>query len=278
MTNAGVVPKPNEGAGDAPSSVAFVILSHTINDFVLSRYRKLQGEIGRGYDVVLLLTKDLAALAQELNIDDFEIVLEEDIFLAEYGEKGRSGKIVPGNTDLVMMAFARRRPRYDRIWMIEYDVAFPSGAGVLAEIDAASHADLVLGRRWSTRKQVPDWPWWKSLKPSNNDEALVTLDTSRSGHFALSRYSRRLFDELEKAYRSGWAGHHEATVPTIARIREMPVEDINDIARRSLGRVLLTPASFGATGCSPRSPDLIYHPIKDEAAEAALLASLGLLT
>jgi hypothetical protein len=252
----------------------FALLSHTVSDTTLARYRALRDALSPGYDVVLLLTDSLSEAVRALGVEDVEILAPEDIFLPDYGEKSRSRKIVPGNTDLVMMAFARRRPQYERVWMVEYDVLFPAGAGVLADLDAASDADLLLAMQWASRATDPNWQWWRTLQPSPQDRPEITPKTCINGFFAVARYSRRLFDALEAAYRDGWSGHHEATVPTIAQLRGLSIEVINNTARRSLGRPVLAVTTFNATYCSPARPDMIYHPIKDEPAAAALLAAL----
>jgi hypothetical protein len=254
-------------AGRGPqASTCVLLLSHIVNDLVLARYHELSSALSPRFDVTLLLTEQAAAPARGI---DAVSVGPEEIFLPEFGEKSSSGKIVPGNTELTMLAFRRKRPGYRHIWLIEYDVLFAGGADLLATLDAASGADLIVPKPPHTRAVLPEWSWWHTLHPATTVHSL-TPDTMIRALICISRYSSRLLDVVDKAYRDGWNGHQEATVPTIALHAGLEIEHINAIAVRTGRKAALSNKSFDWQKCGPDDPQFIYHPVKTLAAEARL--------
>jgi hypothetical protein len=251
-----------------------VLLSGTLNDTTVARYRALCAGAAGQLDTALVLTDALGWAASALGLQNVEILRPDDIFLAAYGEKSKSRKIVPGNTDLVMLAFARRRPWYDHVWMVEYDVFFPQGFEPLLRIDAASDADLILSTGPHIRTGCPKWTWWKSFKPGKGAEDLPDAEAAY-GLFCLSRYGAALFAALDRAYREGWTGHHEATVPTIARWAGLKVESVNAVARRAIATRVHSMTSFRVGSCEPTEGALIYHPVKSLEHEVELRRAIA---
>jgi hypothetical protein len=252
------------------------LLSHTLNDTTLARYRALAGALPDGFDVVLLLTDQLGEAVRACGLDGEAVVLDPaDVFLPDYGAKAASGQVRPGNTDLVMLAFWRRRPWYDRIWMVEYDVLFPAGPEVLARLDTASEADLIVAQKLGRRPVGEDRLRWRAFTVAPGARERATADTCRHSLFCESRYGARLFPALDQAYRQGWSGHHEATVPSIALCDGLQVDHLNAVAQRALGRpVLSRDRSFRVERCDADDPAFIYHPVKTERAAEELLRAL----
>jgi hypothetical protein len=197
------------------------------------------------------------------------VVLDKhEIFLPEYGEKAAKKRIVPGCPDLVMMAVKRRNPNYHNYWYVEYDVWFPSGSTILAQLDAASDADLIVPIGVARRTPQSQWFHWPTVAfPKDED---VPLAKQFHGLLCLHRASARLLDAVDSAYRRGWRGHFEAIMPTVASVEGFTIESCLALGSRIFGSPIVTQASFGALGCRPTSGTLIYHPVKHASAERAL--------
>ncbi len=266
------VPEADPLPDPATPRRAVVLLSHALDAVTLSRHAALRSALAATHDVVLALTEPLGAEAAALGLADVEVLAPYEIFLPDYGAKAASRSILPGNNDLALLAFARRRPGYAHVWMVEYDVFFARGAGLLARLDAASGAELITATRPRNRAESPDWYWWPTLRhaPSEPRGGLRC-----AALLCIARYGARLIAELDAAYRAGWEGHFEAVVPTIAARRGMWMEALNTVALRAIGRRVTTPKSFHHNACEPSPAARIYHPVKTLEAEAALRAALG---
>lgn len=245
-----------------------MLLSHREDDVTLSRHRALADSLAPGFDVALALTGPPGAATLP---DAVERLSPEEIFPPAYGRKSASGRIVPGNTDLALLAFARRRPWYEHVWLVEYDIWFAAGAGVLAQLDAASDAGLIVAQHLRAPGDKPGWPWWPTLRTAPLPAGPNPLrDGARSALLCLARFDAGLIATLDAAYRAGWAGHSEAAVPTIAWRAGFAIETVNAVARRALGAPALDDASFGAMECKATPGALIYHPVKTAEREATL--------
>jgi hypothetical protein len=251
-----------------------VLLSHTLNDTTLARYRALANGMPSGFDVVLALTEPYGEAVRALALPQTEILTPDEIYLPEYGAKAQSRRVTPGNTDLVTLAFARRRPWYRRIWLVEYDVLFPFGPAVLARLDAATDAELITSRRLMSRAQRPRWVWWNSFQPPESEAARLDPQEAVNGLCCICRYGDRLPAELDRAFRAGWVGHQEAVVPTITRLAGFDMEHLNEVAKRAIGRPVLTENSFRVRECAAEAGAMIYHPVKTLALEARLMAEI----
>jgi hypothetical protein len=248
-----------------------MLLSHALDPVTVSRHAALRSALATTHDVVLALTEPLGAEAAALGLADVEVLAPDEIFLPAYGDKAASRAIVPGNNDLALLAFARRRPGYSHVWMIEYDVFFPRGAGLLARLDAASGAELITATRPRNRVESPDWHWWPTLRHAPSEPR---WGLRCAALLCIARYGTRLIAELDAAYRAGWSGHFEAVVPTIAARREMWMEALNTVALRATGERVLNQTSFHHRACAPSPAARVYHPVKTLEAEAALRAAL----
>jgi hypothetical protein len=247
-----------------------MLLSHALDPVTLSRHAALRAALAGTHDVVLALTEDLAAEAASLGLSDVEVLAPDEIYLPAYGEKAAPRRIVPGNSDLALLAFARRRPGYSHVWMIEYDVMFAGSPALLARLDAASEAELITATRVRTGRESPAWYWWPTLHPAPSEPR---VGPRRSALLCLARYGATLIAELDAGYRAGWRGHFEAVVPSLAARRGLPMESLNKVALRATGQRVLTARSFHHRACAPCAGARIYHPVKTPEAEAALRAA-----
>lgn len=244
------------------------LLSASLNRLTLTRYRRLVAALGASYDCVLLLADELHEAAAALPLHDAVCLGADDIFLPAYGAKSASRKIVPGNPDLAVLALHRARPHYEHIWLIEHDVFFPDGPEVLAALDAATEAELVVPFGLQSRAQSPDWFWWRSFGPPEGVAAAP--EACFRSLLCVMRLGGRLLRALDLAYRAGWHGHFEATVPTIARHQGLAFDSLRVLGPRALGRQAITATAFHFQACAPDPASLIFHPVKTLAEEAAL--------
>jgi hypothetical protein len=250
-----------------------LMLSHRLSGVTLSNFAAARATMGATHDVILLLTEPLAEEARALGLEGRFVILEKDeIFVPAYRRKSALRRIVPGNPDLVMLAFWRARPDYAAYWLLEYDVLMPKGYGALAEICAASRADL-LASRVRTYVDRPDWGHWRTLGAPDGP----VPEARRHGAFMpLSRFSQALMRELDRAYGSGWHGHHECAVATIARHAGLAVTELNSEAQAVLGRPIMSPVGFRVKDCKPTRPDFAHHPVKTGEEARMILSALGI--
>ncbi len=264
----------------ARPGTCFVMLTHRIDDFVAARYAQMVQALGRENDVYLMMTRPLPDGDLPVRRDAIIVLDEAEIFSAALKGNKHENRIVPGNTDLVMMAFARRFPLYQFYWMVESDVFFPAGPGALQALDRASRSDLIM-LKVAERAAGCGWVWWKTFEPG----ALVDPPATAAPHpcrhvtglFCISRYSNALLGLLEWSYRRGWSGHHEVTVPSIAASNGLPIDDLSSLAVRTLGHPLYEPGGFNVTESRPHfvSDAFAYHPVKTAEVAAALLQQIA---
>ncbi|MFN6954199.1 MAG: hypothetical protein ACK4PG_05300 [Acetobacteraceae bacterium] len=249
------------------------LLSHRLCDTTLARFDDLRAAAP---GAVLLLTEPLGEAVRRAGLDAALVLSPDEIFLPAYGAKSASRRILPGNADLALLALRRARPRHARYWLAEYDVFLPGGAALLAALDAASDADLLLPLRPATRAEAPQWHHWPGLVIPPGEAVADTVQ--RHALLCLVRAGAALLDALDAAYRRGWAGHAEAVLPTLAAAGGFATETLNAVARRALGRKATDGRAFNAFRCQPSAGALICHPVKTEPAAQALRATLAAST
>ncbi len=251
-------PRPSQRDG----TTCVVLFSYAYNQITDERYAQIKSDLGQFYDVYLFLSE-----CDNPDPDNNHIVCasRDEIFLPIYGEKSASLKIVPGNSDLNVLAFWRKFPGYRYYWICEYDVYSPSGFGKLHNLNTFSDAD-VLCTQVTTIPMYPDWPHWSTLKVGalrdGRSADVVTEDQVLMGFMPLARLSADLLATLDWSYRNGWAGHYEVTMTTIAKVNAMTVESINALSTTIFRRDMCRWQNFNYI-----SPVMVdgygfYHPVK----------------
>lgn len=262
MTAADTPPRHARGA---------LLLAHALDDVTLARWREWRDGWAATHDTRLVLTAPHHAAVRALGLDGVVSVAPEEIFRAVLGPKAASGRIVPGNVDLVVLAVHRRFPAWRHLVAAEYDVFLPGGFAALRAAEAASEADLVACQP-RRPEDDPGWVHWRAAAPGARD-AGAPLSAML---FPLARWSARLFDALEAGYRDGWRGHYEVSVPSIAAARGLACETWNDAAARAGVPPITSPRSFHWRRLRPDAPHLAYHPVKTQAAARDIAQALGL--
>ena len=69
---------------------------------------------------------------------------------------------------------------------------------------------------------VPGWDHWPTLRCPE----AIPMEERVRGLFPIYRLSNNAIRAIDNAYRKGWAGHYEVTIPTILDQANMTLEDI----------------------------------------------------
>ncbi|HLO76690.1 MAG TPA: hypothetical protein VK196_09580, partial [Magnetospirillum sp.] len=208
----------------------------------------------------------------DLRVFEFTV---DDLRRLDYPFKGR--RIRDKDIELFAFTFLKARPEYDRVWVVEYDVAFTGRWGDLFDHFNASDAALLATslHRWSVN---PTWPNWPSVRTPDGPPA--DLSVFIRAFMPFYRLSRAGFEALDAAYRSGWEGFYEGIVPRILLNAGLKIEDIGGtgefVAPENRGRYYhsnpsdntLSPGTFvfRPIVASPGvTPDTLWHPVKPAA-------------
>lgn len=191
-----------------------------LDTFTLASYRSLQIGLEELCDVFLVFHKS--------NDDpDFypsnTVVLDDQrIFDKIQTNKTKNRKIIPGNSDLKVIAAVEELPSYESYIFMEYDVVclgdlrhvFGRLITYLEGVDFA-------GSYIETPAQNPRWMWWSSIKPPIG----TRLDKQHllKSFLPLAAYSRRFILSYRDALLEGWEGHNEVLFPTIAKRNAMHI-------------------------------------------------------
>ncbi len=258
------------------TQTAVLLMSHFVDEGLLAEYRKLRDDLGAAYDVILLLNMaQMPPLPSDVRAWRFD-----DQAPRSFGYARKGWAVTSYHVDLFPLAFWKANPGYLHVWSVEYDVRFSGNWSALMEAFAGSPADLV-GTALRRRAETPHWANWGSLSPPPG----ITLPERLHlrGFFPINRLSARALQALDEAYRLGWTGHFEATVPTILALEGLEIEDMggdgpftrlenrgrfyrNDPARDSLepGTFVFRPARVAMGG----EPDMLWHPVKPTGVES----------
>lgn len=189
--------------------------------------------------------------------------LEEQF--ANFPNKYRSSNwaIMPGNLDLVHIAFANIFSQYQHYWFCEDDVRYSGNIKTL--IDYFANYDQVDLLATSYRKHNPNFAHQHSLKIPENHGQNYQMRT----FLPFFRVSKTAIETLINAYISGWAGHHEIAWPNILLSAKKTIKDINDFERvfysdhtsekvTRYGSFVYQPPKLLAG----KKADYLWHPIK----------------
>jgi hypothetical protein len=273
------VPEQTLISARSANEAALIVVFHELSPKVLELLETLAPLKAQGIDVFAIIQEgvEVGPIPQG-SIREIRFTRSE-VFLPEYPGKLAIRGIVPGNYDLLILAFWRRMPFYKHVWYAEYDVWFQGGVGDLARINSADSSDLLGGFFWSYEEK-PRWPHWEWMVIGEIPETCrpIRLSDFQGGLLSLSRLSHRLLAVLDQAYRQGWGGHAEATIPTLCRLHGMSARQIDE-ASLALG---LPPqydwGTFNVGAARPHRGMSIYHPVKTEHRIQELLTDLERLS
>lgn len=252
---------------------AVLLMTHFIDDMIVGHYRRLVAESGRR-DVYVLLneTDDLNPgykRPRDLKVFGFTV---DDLRRLGYPIKGR--RIRDKDIELFAFTFWKAHPEYDRVWVVEYDVAFTGRWSDLFDHFAVSPAALLATslHRWAVN---PRWPNWPGIVTPSGPPADLSIFIR--AFMPLYRMSQAGFQALDRAYLQGWEGFYEGIVPHILTNAGLTIEDIGGdgefVAPENRGRFYtstpadntLSPGSFvfrPITAQPGPEPGKLWHPVK----------------
>ena len=212
---------------------AVLILTHFVNPTIIDTFFRLKNEAPSNFDVYLVLSvgdkSTTTPPEAEIFGDRIYTVNYIKLHKVDYHERCSSNSLsdpawkMGGNADLMAICFADDHPIYDYIWGIEYDVHFEGSWGFFLSRFEASEADL-LGTLIGPISElaVQDMP------PAFRDEtgSRPSPEDIVAGFFPIFRMSRAMISTLNEAYKTGWNGHYEYTLGTLAKRKGLTIEDI----------------------------------------------------
>ena len=253
-----------------------IFQAHTMDWFSRRALRKLATEL-KGYADVFIqgLAGEERAFPEASHGLPCTKYSRDGLLALPYPEKTRPAewKLVPGNTDLMLLSLWREHPDYDYYWIVEYDVRYTGNWRRFLQKFDWCHAD-VLGTNVLRYRDTPDWNHWRSLVVPRDVDCVT--EPIRA-FLPLCRMSAAACAAVDAAYRAGWGGHNEVVWPTVACHDGLIVEDIGGEGpftpepRRgkfytSTPKALsLTPGSFGYRPMRPFGspvPGRLSHPVK----------------
>lgn len=245
-----------------------LLLTHKINDTILSGIEKLKKERGKDRELTIL-SQDKSTLVEGVN--EFIFELDE---LKQLGYPMIGDSVVPGHTHFPLMAyFKKQEEKSDYYWVTEYDVRFTGRWEKLFNHFSDSTADFISSYIRYYHEE-PNFYWWGLDNPS--DEILLK-DRIRSFN-PIYRISARALNFLDKEQKKGWYGHYEVLIPTLLYHNDgLQILDFGGDGKFTKeknkfytsrtdtdGKITSgTMRYVPATAKAGLIPDKIYHPVKE---------------
>jgi hypothetical protein len=250
---------------------AVLLMTHLLDDCVEARCRRLMAEAGRPVTILYNRADDpdrARALPPDLPVFAFD---GPEMRRLGFPRKGRFPSAC--DVDCFVLLYAEARPLPERLWVVEYDVDFSGRWSALFDAFLDSGADL-LATTVLRHAATPGWENWKTVRsPAGRPDPDRLLRAFLPCH----RVSRRALGALKAAYRAGWSGHYEATVPTVLAEAGLAIEDMggdgefvrpgnrNRFYTNTPAAADLSPGSFVfrpvRRTCGPE-PGWLWHPVK----------------
>lgn len=269
-----------------------VFLTHVWHEHVRSRYRRLADDMPPDHDLVVAFDvtdadPDAVAAARRTVDADLYRFRFSDLSTSGYPQPwagDNDGRLVPGNVGLLLLHLHRGSGRYERCWLIEYDVEYTGEWRGFFETFRGNGSDL-LGTTLQPHRAQPEYYWWDSVEPH---VPLAREDLYR-GFFPVMRITGRGLRALDRAYSEGWSGHYEVVLPTALLHHGAEIEDIggegpfvrpgneNRFYTNTPWRTGLGPGTFiyrPARRWPGLSPGKLWHPVKPSQGRASQYLAL----
>lgn len=257
------------------SHEAVLLMTHFLGGPIPAAYARLSAEAGPGRDVWVLYNRSDAPPGDPPAPEGWRVFPFHAADLRALGFPHKGRRLSAWDVELFVLLFARRNPSYRYVWGVEYDVAFTGRWSTLFDAFADSPADLLA----TTIHRYPVHPAWENWKTVRTPAGRPRPDSLLRAFMPCHRLSRRGVLALEQGYAEGWAGHYEATVPTVIARAGLILEDIGGdgefVAPGNRNRFYtntpsadsLAPGSFvfrPARATPGAEPDRLWHPVKPD--------------
>jgi hypothetical protein len=261
-----------------------VFVTHVWTPEIAQHYRRLKREAGQVLDVFLVYQQRAddptipSGMQPDLVVRFADSAQHFPLRYQEFLARPRPW----GYVDLVWItAFLDPKlERYDRFWLVEYDVDFSGDWSSFFAAAAGYEGDL-LATRLRPLSADPEFGWaslFNQPSSADTDPLIAFMPISRVSRELLHHYCRLLEEP-------GWQGHFEMLLPSIARMAGFTVAEIGghgamtpperrglyyegthaDLGNNRTTHGFRPPRGYKYFVASPkrfRERDRIYHPIK----------------
>ncbi len=266
MTPKKVSPQIEQPQSDKPGSVLYLDATN-FDGYVADNARRLAQKLDGQCSIVV----GINGTAEQTDSGVQLVTLsDDDIFSAISHSKDFSKGIIPGNPDLKLLAAIKSLPPFDVLLRVEYDVLFVEDPASTIEdlLAACRNADFTASYISSRDSSNSDWMWWDSLiAPSYLGSDVAAYETK--AFLPVMGLSSHFINVYKFALMSGWKGHYEVLMPSVAKYYGLTFLDL------SKGHNSFTSfPCFGAHTLEDYPADLprIVHPIKDAITRQRVLA------
>lgn len=286
---AGPIATPNPDCG-----TALVFMTHRIGPEVFGRLETLATQTRGRARTMVLIDAAKAGIEQawrhflaQAGLDDVQLVpfravpVARELGIALLSPFG----IVPGCAHFPLMWLARKQ-NLAFYWLVEDDVVYSGSWMDFLNLFEHDRTDLLCSHV-SGPRDIPHWPMWHTLKaPAAALAGTDGFSLATKCFLPIYRVSSRALDVILDYQRSGWAGHFECLVPTIAKAAGLSLDDLNRVAgvpvyapgviaegegAGPLSSLRFRPSILAGENAANGRP-LIFHPVKRlPAAKASLL-------
>ncbi|HVW69507.1 MAG TPA: DUF3405 domain-containing protein [Steroidobacteraceae bacterium] len=251
-----------------------LFLSHHTQPGAMAALAKLARECGERFTLVPVFDQTKGAFPIEAIPGAVSVTCAQASRLLPYRKKHSQhpGTFWSRNIDLPLLWYFQQHPEYDYYWVMEYDVRFTGHWMEFFRHFAANPSHLLATTLFDFDFR-PDWDNWKTLKSPRR-----VPDRERvRALLSLYRLSNPALQALHRAYRDGWSGHYEVTIPTVLKTEGLALEDfggsgryvaagnVNRFYRNSPDIAGLAPGTFTVAAnriSAEYPPNLLWHPIK----------------
>lgn len=253
--------------------------AHTWQEWVLRRYERLRAELPANTDLAFYYDASRLRLGATEQHRAGRTAPRRPNDWTKFKRAGRYfDSIIPGNEDGALLAALGAMPsvhEYERIWVIEYDVEFSGPWNLFFRWFDDCQADF-LATTIVRRSAIPSWQLWRSLEVPDSVGDIPHTAQLRAFMPVMALRPAAL-DRLVNHYATGWAGHSECVLPTVALRAGLAIEDIGGdgeftppkrqgrLYRNSPSNDQLTPGTFvfrPAMESMGKEPDMLWHPVK----------------
>ncbi len=257
-----------------PGPECIVFLAHHTEPGAMTALAKLVEECGADFTIVPVFDQTRKSFSVSHVANARVVHWKQLTRQLPYPEKHREhrGTFWPRNIEMPLMGFFLENPQYAHYWLMEYDVRFTGHWKDFFAHFAGNRSDLLATTIFDYDFR-PGWDNWKTLRAPRS----IPEQERVRALLSFCRLSNAALQTVHRAYRDGWSGHYEVTIPTILKTQGLAIEDFGGggryVAPGNHGRFYrnspeiggLAPGTFTVTPnaiSDEYPPNLLWHPIK----------------